>query len=1763
MAKAEENRRALKIKLLDTRLNSYYTRIKNLHELSLKTNRENPKDVQLLLEQTSQLSVLRTEFNQEFDELSLYRMDIDNEFEPNIEQLEAFEKVYQAVRGKVDSFTSQVNDIKFNGPSKTAPKIRLPPIELPKFDGNTKAWPMFIECYKNTIHDNPELSSAEKVYYLCGQLTGRALECIAGITPTKDNYELIYETLTNKFQDVRSLGTAYLEEIINLKKMQSPSVEGLNSFIDKFSVSVSAFEKLDIPAKLDFVFLYLALKRVDVETARLFENSVRNEKIPSYASFAQFVKEQAKIMERTGAYAPSSSSRYTAPASKPPQPANLKSGAARATRSLVTSSADCPLCKKSDHDNFSRCADFVKLPVKERFINVKQNNGCVLCLSFHHKPNACTIKGNCTTCHSKTHHTLLHFNKAQTSTALPISSANEDYDDSDYDNETCEATSSVVEVPEVVNGSNAGVSLCSMQDAPISDSMPGSVSSTILLATARVRVVDSSGKAHLIRCLIDSGSQNHFVTRQCCERLSLTPRDTRCSISVNGFGGSSNPVSGETEFEFFSRFDRSRPYKIRPLVVESITQRLPTSVIDKSMLNYLKGAPLADDVFDRPGDIEMLIGAQLFSRLILAGRIYGPPGRPDALQTTLGYIIMGEVPLIKPTRYDRVAVFCAVTGPRLDEVVRSFWELEEVPSCTAARMSREEQECEEFYVATTTRDTTGRYTVALPFKSDPENIGNSLPVAEKRFLSLERKMSKSSQLRDAYDEVIRDYLSSGYVAPVQKEDEELNGYVIPHHGVIRSDKVTTKLRVVLDASARTDKGLSLNQMLHAGPNLQGDIFRILLNFRLLPVAFCADVKQMYLQIKMAPSDFKYLRMIYRFGSSDEIQLFEFQRLCFGLSVSPFLALRTVRQLCEDEGHNYPVAVDITRRSLYMDDIVSSESSVATAREAALQLIGLFKAGGFDLLKWSSNSVELLSHLPATHLHPQVVKFDNDVVGQKILGVKWESRVDNFSFDIAPCKEVCTKRNILSAVARLWDILGFAAPVILYAKLLIQELWQLRIDWDETPPTYVVDKWSKFQMELPLLSHMSIPRHVGVLDGCEVTLLGFSDASEKAYGAAIYLHIQSTTGTVVNLLCAKSRVAPLKSATLARLELCGALLLSKLIRSVITTYESRCKFNRILAFTDSTVTLHWIHSSPHRWKTFVANRVAQIHENLNPACFYHIAGKDNPSDCLSRGLTPAQLIEHPLWLRGPPWIVQSPNVWPVRPFQPHNANVPEAKPEVVLVNVAPPQQLLYDLAHRISSWPRLLRIVVYVLRFIKKLKSNGFPGVDDLISAELAVIKSLQAIYFFKEINAISTNQPCSKSLQKLRPVLVDGVLRVGGRLGRADLTFDHKHPILLPRKDHVVNLIIDDTHRKNCHTGPHLLLSILRQRFWILSGRNLVRSRVHLCNFCFKARPKPCIPPVMSEVPECRLQLSKPWAHTGLDYFGPLNITLTRKRGIKSQKAYGCVFICLTTRAVHVEVAPDLSTDAFLNALKRFISRRGPVEKLMSDNGTNFIGARAYLDELYSFLRSADHMKKWEGEMSNRRIRWQMIPPNAPHFGGGWESTVKSFKTHLFRVVGSQILTYEELLTVLCQIEAVLNSRPLGRALSPDPSEPVALTPAHFLHSTPLGSLPAAPVEENRQHLLSRYLLLDKLVQSYWRRWSMEYLHTLQTREKWLSDTEPIQKGTVVLIMQNNTVPLHWPLGIIQETYPGSDRKIRTVLVRTKSGTLVRPVVRLCPLPSQ
>lgn len=360
-------------------------------------------------------------------------------------------------------------------------------------------------------------------------------------------------------------------------------------------------------------------------------------------------------------------------------------------------------------------------------------------------------------------------------------------------------------------------------------------------------------------------------------------------------------------------------------------------------------------------------------------------------------------------------------------------------------------------------------------------------------------------------------------------------------------------------------------------------------------------------------------------------------------------------------------------------------------------------------------------------------------------------------------------------------------------------------------------------------------------------------------------------------------------------------------------------------------------------------------------------------------------------------------------------------------------------------------------------------------------------------------------------------------------------------------------HKNLHHAGPQALLYNIRESYWPIGGRNLARRTVHDCVICTRLSGK-SLSPIMGNLPPERITPTFPFNQCGVDYAGPMLILNRKGRGSRIIKGYVCLFICFVTRAVHLELVSDLSSDSYLLALKRFIARRGKPYQIFSDNGRNFVGAA---NEFKNVLKNSS--KDIIEYATSQNIKFSFIPAYAAHFGGLWESGVKSCKHHLLRVVGNARLTFEEYTTVLSQVEAILNSRPIS-PLSTNPNDFLPLTPAHFLVGRALTAPASEPLAEVPVHRLTRYQHLEQIRQHFWNRWSKEYISELQIRTKWKHHKSDLQPNTMVVIKDDNTHPLKWSLGRIISTKPGKDGISRVADIQTCGGIIRRAFPRICPL---
>ncbi|CAH4038465.1 unnamed protein product [Pieris brassicae] len=746
----------------------------------------------------------------------------------------------------------------------------------------------------------------------------------------------------------------------------------------------------------------------------------------------------------------------------------------------------------------------------------------------------------------------------------------------------------------------------------------------------------------------------------------------------------------------------------------------------------------------------------------------------------------------------------------------------------------------------------------------------------------------------------------------------------------------------------------------------------------------------------------------------------------------------------------------------------------------------------------------------------------------------------------------TKRALLSDISKLFDPLGWLAPAITAMKIIFQEVWKQNIKWDDQIPTSILKKWKKFKEEIELsISKIRIPRWLQTSPDSTLELHGFCDASNKAYAAVIYCRINNK----VSLVAAKTKLVPVKGKiSIPRGELCGAVLLTKLFNKV----KACLGYNKIKCYgwTDSMVTLGWIQGQPEKWKPFVSNRVKQIVQDMPSNTWRYVKSEENPADCASRGISVKQLEMHSLWWNGPSWLPLYRNDKETQSYF-----TKEEEKNQYLVNIVQgTDNTVKGIIQNCSSFSRAIRIVAWILRLLprNKDKRERYLTLAEVKEAKRKIIRNVQEDDFFYEIEKLRRKESINKStLIALNPYLgQDGLLRVGGRLRNAFISKDMQHPIIISHAGRLTDLIIDQAHKLTFHGGPRLTLSLIRQKYWIVGGNRAVKRQLRLCVTCVKNNPRMQYQ-IMGDLPEARCNPARPFKHTGVDFTGYILIKSSKGRGIKCTKGYIAVFICMATKAVHLEVVSDLTTSAFLAALKRMAARRGTPEHIYSDNGTNFIGANRVLDSGYDELKRVFAEEQFATTITDMEINWHFNAPAWPSAGGLWEAAVKSLKAHTKKVIGDQKFTYEEVSTLVAQLETCLNTRPLC-PISEDPEDINFLTPAHFLTGGPTLSL--LPTEND---LRTRWYLVEKTFQDIWKRWQSEYLPTLTSRSKWQKPRENLKLQDLVAIHDANIPPGKWAMGRVVELHPGTDNIVRVVSLKTKNGVIKRPIVKLSPLPVQ
>ena len=877
---------------------------------------------------------------------------------------------------------------------------------------------------------------------------------------------------------------------------------------------------------------------------------------------------------------------------------------------------------------------------------------------------------------------------------------------------------------------------------------------------------------------------------------------------------------------------------------------------------------------------------------------------------------------------------------------------------------------------------------------------------------------------EAYNKIFQDYEKKDYIRQVPQSEVEKQWF-LPHFPVVKEDRVTTKVRVVFDAAAKHD-GKSLNDAIWPGPKLQRDLVDVLTRFRRAPVALSADISEIFLQVELQEKDLPYYRFLWRdFDTSREPDVFEFQLLSFGNTASPFCSQYVLQTHAKTHALDFPEAASTVEDSMYVDDVLDSHETVESAQHLRRQLSALLAMAGFKLRKWSSNEPVVIEDVRKEDRLP-TLELDKDILPKtKTLGVMWEAERDVFTFQVQQTpvdNKAPTKRNVLSAIASLFDPPQFLAPFTVRAKVLMQEIWMAGVDWDDKLPENLKVKWKKGVSELPQMSNVAVPRCLRRAYPESIELHLFSDASNEAFASVAYLVCRyQDSSPSSRLIASKCRVSPVKTITVPRLELMAAVLSSRLAQNILKVITA----DKTIFWTDPENVWYWVRNQSREFKPFVANRIGEIQRTSSPDQWRHVPGTVNPADLPTRGLSAMALAESEVWMEGPVFLKDNELTWPVAPPPRDNTkkNGDCERRTTSRTHVTKNHASVIIDPNKLSSLKRLVHVTGWVERFLTNCRLPMNLRRKDRIllptqisEAETFWIKKVQVQAFPGGENEGSLTQLNPKSDG-------DGLLRMDGRLRFADeLPYDTRHPILLPTDHPVIRLVIVDAHKRLGHeAGVEQVLTELRSRFWIVKGRRMVRSVTAACAECRRRLTMKTGNQMMAPLPKSRLQSSlRAFERVGVDYGGPF---LTRQgRGRTRAKRYLCLFTCLTTRAVHLEMSYALDTVSFVNAFTRMTSRTGTPTCVISDNGTNFVGAERELRELVEAL-DADRITQETSKYHS--IDWKFNPPYAPHFGGVFEVLIKSAKKAIKVILGDADVTNEELHTAICGTERLLNSRPI------------------------------------------------------------------------------------------------------------------------------------------
>ena len=1559
-------------------------------------------------------------------------------------------------------------------------------IKLPRFNGDVRMYHTFKADFLHMMAGKYNKRDAVTVLRSC--LDGKPAEMVQGIGI---DYDAVWDFLDTMFGDRRFTADAIINDINNFKPLRDDDDARFCEFTHLIRRSYNTLKEVGCHHDMDnSQMLSLIEKKLNADDRKVwFRHLESTKRDASLIMLLDWMTTETKTRMRASAPIRCNTRQRSQvhqlsqkdEMQKPTQPQFYK----------------CWLCKTSTHW-VDQCERLLKMTQPERLQFIKDNHGCFSCLKKagrDHTSKTCRRRRRCAEVERGEqckyyHHPLLHS-------------------------------------PQERN--DVGVACVTNMKA--------------ILPVITVEIL-GSGAEKQGNLLLDTGAQISLIRQAVADDLHLKGKPT--TITITKVGNDEEQLQTHIYKVPIRSLDRnSRTHTVTAVGLPTINDGVTDIRVDEiaSQLHLKK-----TDLHRNTGQIDLLIG---INHPKFHGGETREGGTFTARKSPLGWVIFGAD---TSDRAERGSVLHVKLASPVN--LSDFWETEtmgvQFNDCQCKPITMTKTERDEYDIIYSSCEKVGQqWRIPYPWKKDPQQLPDNRVQAEKILQTTERRLIKDPQHAAAYDRQMTEMLEMGFSRKLT--EDELKSYdgpihYVSHHAVIRPEKKSTPVRIVFNSSS-SYHGHTLNDYWYKGPDLLNNLFGVLLRFRENAVAVCGDISKMYHRVLIPLEDQHVHRYLWRDLQLDRpSDVYVKTVLTFGDKPSSAMAQTALRRTAEDGEEIHPDAARIIKEDVYMDDICFSVPTKDNAVQMAKEIDDVLAEGGFKVKGWSSNE-KLTDNDQKETEGKQLLEAMTE---EKILGVVWDQDRDVFTYKVKPMSTTSaenqsklTKRKVLSKIAQIFDPLGFASAFLVNAKIGMQRLWQLGVDWDEELSESEESKWLSLFEEMESLHDAELERCLTPPLAIEKpTLCVFSDASESAFGACIYIRWQLSNGQFdTRFVTAKSRVAPLKRLTVPRLELQAAVMATRLNASVVN--ELRMTVEKTIFLTDSMIVLAWIRSQARTYKPFVSARVGEVQSNSDPNQWRHVPGSLNPADDISRGIPVKQLQDR--WKKGPEFLCLPQEQWPEDQVQPNQKAVDKEKRKVKTVLNLMSTDVID--CKKFSSWRRLVRVTAYVFKIIQILKAKIKKGTlpEDEVSLSPAQLNEAEK-YWIKRAQR-SLLPKLEKGEFKVLTPFVDseGVIRVGGRVKNLVTSYESKHPALLPAS-HEVSILITRHMHEIGHHGVATTVAKIRRKFWILQGHKLAKTVKYRCVVCRMIDHK-TEDQMMADLPDERVApFTPPFHFTSVDYFGPMQVKMSRN---KTAKHYGVIFTCLNTRAVHLELAVDCTTMEFLQVLRRFFSIRGQPASVLSDNGTQFVGAERVLREM---------VRGWNDQelrdfCAERGTEWKFTTPAAPHQNGCVESLVKSCKVALKKAIGDQTLTPFELYTCLQEVANLVNQRPIGR-IPNDPDDGAYLCPNDMLLGRSSSTVPQGPFRETRNPR-HRVEFVQQIVNAFWKCWNRDVFPLLVPRRKWNTEKRNVRVDDIVMISDHNAVRGKWTIGKIIHVYPGADGHIRNVKVKTSNTELRRPINKI------